>query len=893
LRFSALSILLILFAAPRLQASEFIQPREEDLRILEMRLDNEILSQEITAYQHTAGIVLPLGALARILDLSITVTPERGSAQGFIAQSDRTFFLDVNRGEVTLRGKVDHFDAALVELQQDDIYVDSTLLSRWLPVDFDIDLFALRISVHPREPLPMQLRRSRETRIAQFNRKPTDRGFPLWTNPYALLAMPLIDQTFRLGYHSGKIDASYTTYATADLGEMESAWYVHGDRGEQIQDVRLTLGRKDPDARLLGWLHAREYSVGSVSQPGSSLVSTPKAQAIGFVLSSYPLRQASQFASNDFDGDLPPGWDVELYHNHVLLNYQSAREDGRYAFENVPLLFGFNFFQLVFYGPEGQQRVENHEFVIGASLTPPGAAYYRVVATRERGFIDNPDVAGSTRGYRVLARTDIGVLKRLSVTAEAETIPLTDGQHNYAKAGLRAYLKSFFAYADVVRDQRGGWAREVGFQTRVLGIGMSGSHADLTSGYVSELFPVVTDPISRHDVLRFDGTIPAWILPRLNVTFETDRNEFLSGRKHVSIRNRVSGYYRGFAAASELRWGRDGALAPVFDGTFQLSRLVRGHSLRGEVSYQFATQPRVTHVNLSADGFLTPHYRYGVSLSQSLLADDASITLGINKLFGFFAAGLQVVYNNRGTVGINFDLSVGVGINPRNSHPTFSSQPIAGSGAASLRPFLDSNLNGIYDSGEETIPEVAFMINGEQSKVVTPKDGVAFLTRLPVYRPIDLGLDVGTLENPSWAPELKGIRFTPRPGKTVEIDFPVALTGEVDGTLHIEHLGKRTQAGGVGLQLVDRSSRVYQETKTAYDGYYTFPAVLPGDYTLRVSPAEVARLVLTEPPRRLVKITGDVVLDGIDLVIHASEADSGSATAGPFASSVAPASRMP
>lgn len=878
----ALSISLFLTAATLLQAAPFVVPREEDLRILEMRLDNEVLTDEIAAYQRTGGgVMLPLGEVARLLGLGITVKPEDGSAQGFVVHETRTFFLDLGRHEVTLSGKPAGFDPDLVQLQQADVYVDSTLLSQWLQIDLDIDLFTLRVTVRPREPLPMQLRRSRERRIEQSRRgqRTVDPGFPRWQNPYDLFALPFIDQSFRLSYLSGAIDEAYTTYATGDLFGLQSEWYVHGDRTQPVQDARLTLGRKDPDAGLLGLLRAREFAAGYVSQPGSSLVSASRSPAPGVLISSYPLDRPTQFSSHSFYGSLPPGWDVELYQNDALINYQTARADGLYAFEDVPLLFGSNFFQLVFYGPQGQRRVENHQFVIGASLTKPGAVYYRVVANQEPAgsgpTVLDPTALVTGHGFRALAQTDIGVLKWLSAAGEMATVPLPGGQHDYAKVGLRAYLGALFAYADLVRDQKGGSAGDLGFQTRVLGIGVTGTHSGVTQGYVSEVFPLSADPVSRRDMLRFDAAIPASILPRITITFEADQDLLMSGHTHTKLRYRIATSYRGFLAANELRWDREIGTDPSFEGTFQLSRTVRGHSLRGEVIYELGKQTRLSTVNLSADGFLTPHYRYTVSVARSQLAGDERIALGVNKLFGTFAAGVQAQFNSRGNLGVSLDLSVGLGYDPRKSRMVADARPAAAFGAASVRSFLDSNLNGKLDPGEEPIEHVAFSINGNQSATVTDKGGVALLTQLPVYRPLDLGLAVGSLEDPSWVPELKGIRFTSRPGKTIKVDFPVVLTGEVDGTARVERLGTMTPAGGVSLQLADSSGRVRQETKAAYDGYFLFTAVVPGEYDLRIDPADVARLALVNPPKRTVKIGADgTVVNGVDLALRMSAEES-------------------
>ncbi|NCC03321.1 MAG: hypothetical protein EOM37_04650 [Proteobacteria bacterium] len=79
---------------------------------------------------------------------------------------------------------------------------------------------------------------------------------------------------------------------------------------------------------------AREKTFASASQQGT------------------PANQSSQ--TQDFSGKAGPGYEVELYRNDVLLAFQYTNAAGRYAFSNIPVLFGDNDFRVLVYGPQGQ-----------------------------------------------------------------------------------------------------------------------------------------------------------------------------------------------------------------------------------------------------------------------------------------------------------------------------------------------------------------------------------------------------------------------------------------------------------------------------------------------------------------------------------------------------------
>ncbi len=72
----------------------------------------------------------------------------------------------------------------------------------------------------------------------------------------------------------------------------------------------------------------------------------------------------------------------------------------------------------------------------------------------------------------------------------------------------------------------------------------------------------------------------------------------------------------------------------------------------------------------------------------------------------------------------------------------------------------------------------------------------------------------------------------------------------------------------VELQLLDGAAgEVVQEVSSAFDGFYLFERVLPGRYTLRVNPDQLARLHLASPGEREITLGSGEVVSGVDLVI--------------------------
>ena len=365
-----------------------VEPSDDDLLILELRLNRLVLSQGLIAYRIPSGVCLYLGAVAQALDFPIRVDAGTGRAEGWFLREDRVFVLDLVRQEVTIGGSAGTFDAGRVQRHPEGICVELTLLSTWFPIEFQFDQANATVTLRPWEPLPIELRLARERRRARLGQ---GRGalpdYPRHETPYELWNWPVVDsflesRLVRVGNSdSANLVNRYNTLAVGELLRMTSEISLAGNTGNALSRVRARLGRKDPGGGLLGPLRATEFALGDIATPQTPLVARSEPGR-GAEVSSFPLGRAQEYDRITLRGELPDGWEVELHRNGVLLDFRESRGDGRYEFEDVPVLFGRNEFRFVFYGPQGQVREKTEELFIGTDLTSPGEFYFRLAANQ-------------------------------------------------------------------------------------------------------------------------------------------------------------------------------------------------------------------------------------------------------------------------------------------------------------------------------------------------------------------------------------------------------------------------------------------------------------------------------------------------------------------------------
>jgi hypothetical protein len=828
--------LLLALAAPACAADS------PDL-LLEVRLDQHLLSDGVQAYQRGDDVLLPLGELARVLTLAIRTSAAEGTASGYILDQQRGFRLDLGERSVVLGERRAAVAPALARREGDEIYVASRLLAAWLPVDLEIDMASLTLKVRPREKLPLQSRLERQSQRGASAAAASDPGYPALDTPYRLASMPFIDQTIgadlRRGLGRRDTTASVTSYLTADLLGTEAALYINTGQRARGPAARLTLGRQDPGAGLLGPLQARTVQAGSVVAPGVPNIALGSTSGNGLLVSNRPLGQPMQFDRHQLQGDLAPGWDVELFFNDALAGSQQARPDGRYNFDDLALIYGANEFRLVFHGPLGQVRIERHSFLIEQSMLAPGALVYSVAAQR--------DDAGRVRS---LAQFDWGIGKHLSATGGVLRMPVEGAERRYANLGLQAYLDRVILNTALVRTDGGASLKQVGMATRAGTLAINASRA-WAHDFASDFYQAGADPVGMRDEVRIDGQLAS-----LALALQARRDRLASGREDRELAARLSAYRFGTAVSNTLRWQASGGKEQA-DGMLQLSRRMAGVGISAQLQYLLEPDPRLATLAIAADKHLGAGYLANLGVARTFSDRHVRLSAALNKSLGSFGFGINGYVARGGEYGVGIQLFIAAGREPRRGQWLTDAAPMAASGNASLRVFLDKNRNGIMDAEDAPIPGAGFLVNGGSQLARTGDDGIAWLGRLAASQDTDIGIDPATLEDPQWQAMRKGVRIVPRAGKVSELDFAVGVVGEIDGTTWQLAGSARRPAADLEMQLVDSAHAVVAAATSGADGYYILSGVAPGRYTLRINPAQLERLGLRAPEAQSILMDTD------------------------------------
>jgi len=386
---------------------------------------------------------------------------------------------------------------------------------------------------------------------------------------------------------------------------------------------------------------------------------------------------------------------------------------------------------------------------------------------------------------------------------------------------------------------------------------------------LSETFrPTYGVILSRSD-LRLDATIPAGRSSGVPATIELTEDRLAGGQYLDHLTGRLSGYFAGVSVSHLFDWTFSRGDRKVLDdsaiGDLLVSKFVRNYGLRGELIYNVKPTAEVSSAALTVERIF-PSYYAQAGILRNVASQQTHFLGSVTRSEGQFGFGVNLDWATSGSFSAALTFNVSIARDPVSGKLRTQARSLAGSGAVAPLVYLDSNGNGVRDPGEKPLEGVGFLASRAATEVVTGPEGRALVTGLPVYQDVNVALAGSTLEDPMAVPEKPGVRFVPRPGHVTQVEFPVLVSGEITGTVRVAREGEAREVSGVVVQLVLESGEVVQEARSAYDGFYDLVRIIPGHYTIRVSPSQADRLKLLAPAPRPISIEASgTILDGIDL----------------------------
>jgi hypothetical protein len=815
----------------------------DDALLFDVRLNQYRLGDGVRGYQTPTGVCVDFADVIIALDISVRLDKQSRRATGWAYDERHTLTIDRASGEeqiMNLRRKVAPDD---IRDTPEGWCVSTTALSRWLGVTLDPDTGNAILTIKSDKKLPPQLAAERRARVQSSTPIFDLASLPKSSAPYRGVKMPSVDVVASLGatldrQNGNRIDAQYEIYASGEAGPVAYDARLSSDRRGVPSSLRIRGYRTDPAGGLP--LGATHVAVGDVQGLSTPLVSQ-SGVGRGFVITNRPVDRPQNFDRTDFRGELPRGWDAELYRNGQLLAFANDRADGRYEFLDVALQYGQNRFEVVLYGPQGQIRREVKSVPVGLDSIPPRKTWYWAGADEEGRDLINLYQASTfgRRGWRGSFGLERGLNTKTSVALNMSSLLIDGiGRRNFGEVALRRAIGPALAEFSGAVDATGGHALRAQALAQLGTTNFAVETIWAGGDYRSDRILQNVTGLHVVSVDHFFGsgrrTVPIHVDARLTTRRGGDSTLEFTTRSSLSL-GRMS--LTGELAYRDERRKFGPDPPPQIEAGLLANARIGKVRLRGEARFRIAPESRFQTATIvgewSAGSSLLHPAQWRAELGYDQALGRARTGVGYSKRFERFSFSASGEVASDGAVAAGLNVAFSLGPNPRSGGGIrVSADKLASQGSALVRVYRDANMNGRRDPGERMEKGAQIAAGRVPVDLLTDANGEVVVDGLEPFQPVLVSVDGSSLPDPLVQPSTPGSVLTPRPGVSVAIELPLVATGDVDGTL-VRAGGGNLE--GVDLELVDVEGRAVARTRSDFDGFFLFEGVPYGRYTVRIA----------------------------------------------------------
>jgi protocatechuate 3,4-dioxygenase beta subunit len=772
------------------------------------------------------------------LEIPCAAGNKENSLQGFIENENNPYFIDFDKKQIKIGKRTINAEQGLIN-EMGDIYIKSSLLE---------DAFGLTITFNQRS-LSAKLTSNFELAFLKKMRVENSRQNILKLQEKLTVVDTIIKREYHL-FKPGMLDWGISLNQTNN--EYKNNFFRLGVGAELLYgEANVTVNYSNLyefNNRMLQyswrWIdndtkYIKQAQLGDIFPRSISFLSAP---VVGGSINNSPntVRKSSGFYT--ISEHTEPNWTVELYINDVLIDYTLTDASGLYVFR-VPIVYGYTILKLKFYGPLGEERIEERTTNVPFTFVPAKTLEYSVSG----GVLEDKDNSKFGQGvanYGINRFMTIGAgLEYLSSIPDKPLIP-------FASFAVQPFstLGMSFEYAHNVR-------------MRSLLSYNFGKSAFLEIDYANYVDGQKATPFNANEERKIRVSVP-FKMKKVSGFAKLNFNQFVySSFDYNQFDAIFSAYYKNYSAniSTLLNWVGD---RPTYMTSIaSLSyRMRNGLILRPSAEYNVSDNQLLWY-RAEIERSVNKMY-LSVSYERKVLAKTDNVSLNFRYDLNFARVGFSTFHNNlRTTFSENAQGSLAFGAD--NGVVKSSNNSALGKGGILFYPFLDLNQNGKLDKGEQRILLTNVRVTAAKA-VISEKDSIVRVSDLNAFINYTVEFSDDDLDNISWRFKHKTYQVLVDPNQYKKVDVPIISIGEVSGIVSKNNEG----IGRITIQIYDKKGNKVAETLTETDGYYSYLGLKPGEYSTKIDEAQLNKLGYESTPKThsaVIKasVDGDVI-QGLD-----------------------------
>ena len=838
-----MALLLLLLLNPQRAKCQAEDTYDEISLILNVQ---RVGSLEIPAIIFKQDAYLPVKEIFDFLKIKNTLSNDMDLLSGYIMNAQTAFIIDKSKNQITYAGHNYPVTPGDFIQTETNLYLRSNYFGDIFGLVCTFNFRNLSIELTTKIELPVIREMQQELVRKNISRlRGEKKADTLIKRNFTLFKAGVADWAVMSNQESNSLPATRVNFnlGAALLGGEANVYLNYTtnkpfDKKDQIYKWRY-VNNNNP--------YIRQVTIGRIFTQSTASVFDP---INGIQVSNTPTSGRRSYGTYTLSNKTEPGWLVELYINNVLVNFIKADASGFYTFE-VPMVYGSSEVKLRFYGPWGEERTSEQFINIPFNFIPQQQLEY----SASGGIVDD-----ATKSRFANARLNYGVSRHFTVGGGVEYLSSVN------KGNIMPYINA-----------------SVRLGNRIL---LSGERmqAVKSAGALSYRSP------SR---LQIDFNYTKYDAGQTVVKFS-----YLEEKKLV-----LSKSYRGkkFSAFTRVTINDITLLKSKYTNAEILLSAVKGRVSSNLTTFAILSQKKpFVFSNLSMSIYLpaairfTPQVQYeyrnknfsmlkaeveknvfkkgylNVSYQKNLVAKTDLVSIGLRYNFNFAQTFFSASHGNNITTTTQ-SARGSLLYDGTSNYFGASDQTSLGRGGVIVSPFLDLNCNGERDDDEPKVAGLNLRVNGgriENNK----KDTSIRITGLEAFNNYFIELDKNSFDNIAWQIRNKtiGVDIEPNHFKTIEV--PVAVMGEVAGSVILKNNNTSNGIGRIIINITNaRTGKTVAKILTEADGYFSFIGLPPGKYKAAIDAAQLQKLNMVIAANNIafsIKTTreGDIA-DGLEFII--------------------------
>ena len=819
---------------------------QENMAVEEITLQLDVPrvgSLEIPALIHNQEAYLLAKDLFDFLKIKNTVTADFNTLEGIFIDPKSVYRIDWENQYILYQDKTFKLNQNDLILKDNDLYLKSRYFGQVFDLNCLFNFRNLSITVTTKLELPA----IREKKLEQMRK-----------NMNALkgekIADTIIAQDFSL-FSPGVAD---WTLATTQTNGQRSSVRASVNMGAMVAggDTKLNLNYDsgqpfNPRNQYYNWRYVnnentlfRQITAGRINMQSISSIYAP---INGIQITNTPTTYRRSFGSYRISDTTEPGWTIELYVNNTLIDFVIADASGFYTFD-IPLVYGSTAIKLRFYGPWGEERIQEQDINIPFNFLPAKKTEYQLSV----GAVDDNELS---LFYR--ANLNYGLNNRITIGGGAEYLFLDEESQPIPFLNTSVRLSSKL----LVSAEYAYGVRAKG----LLNFKLPGS-IQLDLDYTKYEKEQTAITFSYLEDRRISISVPIHAGGISAFSRFSYQQYALQNSKNTNVQFLLSGVVAKVSTnLTTYLLITDPANPYLYSNLSLIFRLRKGIRFTPRVQYEYRKKQLSTmraEIEKRVGTFCFANLAY----ERNMLNKTSSINLSLRLNFSALQVSFSATRENNST-SASQSLRGSLLYNDQTKQLSMSKESNIGRGGLIVMPFLDLNGNGHKETNEPKAAGLKLKISGGRV-VHNAKDTTISVTNLEGFTKYMIELNENSFDNFAWQLKHKNISVTAEPNHFKKIAIPVTVAGEISGTVY--NIGKEGM-GRIIVNFYNNKSVFVGKTITESDGYFSFVGLSPGNYTVRIDPDQLKKINLKSSSILTFKIKpsieGDFV-EGLDFILE-------------------------